>query len=290
MKRIAISLLTCNNPELVQYTLNSLITSDIIRHSLHLFLWVNESDDRTKWEQITAKYKEFMNITLSLVPDNIGIVKPRIILFNQIKRLNFDYLLEIHDDMLFPDFWFTPLIDSFKIKSEVLGFNPVLVMPFIYADFEMNLDQESINMLCAKYRNNNFYTNTMPNHPWLISMGALKQYGYYDPEFSPQICEDDDLYFRFILAGEYTVTNRQSVVMHKKGYTRFDKLPMDYKNFRLIKQKHGDFLDNLRNQYLYYDDQNKDFFKGEFAWITEIGFNNPKLKNINIGMLTGPNE
>ena len=276
MRKIAISLLTCNNKDLVQATLDSLINSDIVKHKLKLFVWVNECLDRKEWEDFFIKYQEFFNLCLAVVPENIGIVKPRIILYNEMKKENFDYLLEIHDDMLFPSLWFDNLLESFDLPLYDSGNNsmeaeksPAIAMPFIVADFEMDYSQSKINEVCYQFKEKKLYFNTIQNHPWLIDFKALKKYGYYDTVFHPQICEDDDLYFRMILAGEYTVTNKNSIVMHKKGFTRESKLPMILDNLRLIKARHGDHLDNLKAKYLYYDDNNKDFYKGEFAWLLQ---------------------
>lgn len=282
-KKIAISLLTCNNKELVSYTLDSLIRSDIVTHKLSLFLWVNESDNRVFWEDLTYKYKEFMFVTLFLVPENIGIVKPRIILYNEMIRSgkNFDYLLEIHDDMLFPSQWFEGIERTFNYRWSTKGRKPAIVMPFIYTDFEMNESQESIDFKCLSNVSKDIvYKNLVQNHPWVIDFKKLKYYGYYDPEFHPQICEDDDLYFRLILKDEFTITTKESVVMHKKELTRFNKLKMDFKNFSLIKRKHGDFLDNLKNNYLYYDDTDPNLYKGEFAWIGQDLANKKALNNL----------
>ncbi len=56
---------------------------------------------------------------------NDGIVNPRIHLFKQIMQEGYDYLLEIHADMLFPKLWITELMEL--IDEETL-----IVQPFIY--------------------------------------------------------------------------------------------------------------------------------------------------------------
>lgn len=285
-KKIAISLLTCNNKELVGYTLDSLVRSDIIKHKLTLFIWVNECTDREDWDKFLSKYSEYMDILVYSTSVNGAIVKPRIILFNRMLEryhngsYKFDYLLEIHDDMLFPSEWFEGIERTFNYNRSPSGRKPAIVMPFIYTDFEMDESQESIDFKClSNVSKDVVYKNLVQNHPWVIDFKKLKYYGYYDPEFHPQICEDDDLYFRLILKGEFTITTKESVVMHKKELTRFNKLKMDFKNFSLIKRKHGDFLDNLKNGHLHYDDMDTNLYKGEFAWIGQDLANEKALNN-----------
>ncbi len=310
-KKIAISLLTCNNKELVGYTLDSLVRSDIIKHKLTLFIWVNECTDREGWDKFLSKYSEYMDIVLATTSVNGAIVKPRIVLFNKMfnpsygmsnkqlysypKRLsynnekgssNYDYLLEIHDDMLFPSLWFEGIEKAFT-RTTPNGRKPVIVMPFIYTDFEMSESQESIDFKClSNVSEGVFYKNLVQNHPWVIDFKKLKYYGYYDPDFHPQICEDDDLYFRLILKDEFTITTKESVVMHKKELTRFNKLKMDFKNFSLIKRKHGDFLDNLKNNHLHYDDTDPNLYKGEFAWIGQDLANEKTINNMALQSLS----
>lgn len=52
------------------------------------------------------------------------------------------------------------------------------------------------------------YTNCVQVHPWLLKRPFIEHVGYFDEQFSPHQCEDDDLMMRMIEGGWRSISVR----------------------------------------------------------------------------------
>lgn len=220
MYKIAISLLYHNDEHYLTPCIESLINSDISNYDFKFFVYDNAS--AYSWEDIYElnewKFPQYNYRAM----ENQGIVKPRIHLFEEIKSQNYDYLLEIHSDMLFPSDWFEELMS-------IMGEEVFIVQPFIY---QPPKDKILTNFDCTKLKIYNnpkkIYHKCRQVHPWLINLNLIERVGgYYDCIFSPYIFEDDDLVLRAFNNGYDIKSTNKSIVIHYGGVTR----PQPISNF-----------------------------------------------------------
>jgi GT2 family glycosyltransferase len=213
MKTIAVSLLYCNDEDYLVPCVESLINSDLSEYEFKLFIFDNNSDISAK-DLIDIENWDFQNY-IYRSKQNEGIVNPRIHLFKQIMQEGYDYLLEIHADMLFPEFWLTELM---KLIDE----ETFIVQPFIY--------QPNKNTILNKFDCSSFKLYNQPKktyrkcrqvHPWIINLNLIDRVGgYYDSNYSPFIYEDDDLVYRALMNGYDIKSTNKSIVIHYGGATR----------------------------------------------------------------------
>jgi hypothetical protein len=113
-----------------------------------------------------------------------GLVQPRIDLYQRAYSDRFDWLLEIHNDMLFPSVWFAPLVNHLASPAE----NDIaVVMPAVINGERPTLAE--LDAICHGARQNGVIRNTAHVLPWLINMHAIRPCDYYDPIFHPMRCE-----------------------------------------------------------------------------------------------------
>lgn len=228
-QNIAISLLTHNDIKYLAPCIESLLKSDILEHNIKLFCVDNNSTDETR------KYLESINLEKKLIYNdtNEGIVIPRIKLHEEIKKENFDFLLELHADMVFPKKWINKL---FSLDEDDVG----ILQPNIINATKI-FSVEDLEEYIIKNGNRKVYDRCRQVHPWLIKLNKLDQIGgYYDKEFSPHECEDDDLVYRFLKNNLKIKTICDSIVVHYGGVTRHNVLPSCFsKNQQYFHNKHG---------------------------------------------------
>ena len=123
MKKIAVSLLYHNDEDYLVPCVESLISSNLSNYDFKFFVYDNNSV--ISWEGLFEIQDWNFNHYFYRSNQNDGIVNPRIHLFNKIMQEKYDYLLEIHADMLFPKLWITELI-------ELIDEETFIVQPFIY--------------------------------------------------------------------------------------------------------------------------------------------------------------
>lgn len=209
MKKIAISLLTCNDIDLAKKSIESLLDSDINKNKLKLFWWDNNSN-----YDLTDYVKE-LNVPIEIIvsKENDGIVIPRIKLFEKIKKENFDYLLEIHADMVFTEKWSE---EVFKLDDG----NTAIMMPTII-NSKSRFSIEQIEEFSKKYKKDNIIECARQVHPWIIKLNLLESVGgYYYDIYAPMRLEDDDLVFRVLKNGYKIRATENSIVCHYGQSTR----------------------------------------------------------------------
>jgi GT2 family glycosyltransferase len=225
--RIAISLITHNDLTYLKPCLESLFNSDINQHEFKLFVCDNNSNNDLK------EYLKSINVDKYIIFNiiNEGIVMPRIKVYNEIIKENFDFLLELHSDMLFPKIWLEPLLNIDDIETGIL--QPHIYLPQSIID--VNYLEKKIESL--KY--DKTYNKCRQVHPWLIKLNQLNEIGgYYDENFSPQQCEDDDLVYRILKNGLKIKSTGLSWVCHYGGVTRnkvLQSFAHEHKNYFMKK-------------------------------------------------------
>lgn len=213
--KIAISLLCHNDEYLLKPCLDSLFNSDLKNHEFKLFCYDNAS------EQGMKDYLNSLNINKHIFSSetNDGIVIPRIKNYENIKNEDFDFLLELHSDMIFPKIWIDPLFNIFDEQTGILE-------PHIYIPNKRIISAEEFEQIVENLRTNVIYSKCRQNHPWLINLKILDLIdGYYDPAYSPHECEDDDLVYRVLKNNFKIKTTGQSWVVHYGGMIRHYLLP-----------------------------------------------------------------
>ena len=147
----------------------------------------------------------------------------------QLKKENYDFLLEIHADMLFPKAWIDYLFDIDDEDTIVL--EPHIVHPPGIWD-NKQLEDHVSNYFGrivvgsgivgdGGVDENKIYTKCRQVHPWLVKLDMLDLVGgYYDPIFEPQRCEDDDFTWRILEGGYNIKSTAKSWVLHYGGGTR----------------------------------------------------------------------
>lgn len=253
MKKIAISLVTMFS-SFTSNSLKTLFESDIndkTKYEAKIFVFINSIDDIIKKERVIKeinKLKKSYNFNFELIfsNHNEGITIPRIKIMDAILKTDAEYFLEIHDDMIFTNDFFTNMINVFEIDSKYK-----IVMPSLIE--VKDLKTESSEDIKDRGRQGAILTEScVQSHPWLIDMKLIKEIGYFDKDFSPSAGEDDDLYKRIYDAGYVPVHTSMSLVGHKQGFTR-NATGLGYCDYnRLFEAKHHmtvrDFQINIVDQ------------------------------------------
>lgn len=228
--KIAISLLCHNDEAFLKPCLDSLFQSDLLNHDIKLFCFDNNSNESMK------NYLNLLEINKWVYSSqtNEGIVIPRIKIYEQIKKEDFDFLLEIHSDMVFPKKWLEPLLNIFDSET-------VILEPHIYQPTNRTIGVDEFQSKLPSLLNDEIYDKCRQTHPWLVNLKLLDNIGgYYDPLFSPHECEDDDLVYRVIKNGFKIKSTGQSWVVHYGGVIRHKVLPSSLsKHFAYFEKKHG---------------------------------------------------
>lgn len=153
---------------------------------------------------------------------NLGIVLPRIRIMQEVLKeeqagsTQYDWLLEVHDDMLFPRSWFKELICHDKPDVAIL-------MPMRLSQKFSNTSE--LEYACEQAKSDVVSSQAHPNHPWLLRLDAVRQVGYYDSWLSPWEFEDTEFYYfvcaltpwKCIVVGQSVVVHPGSGTWAKKG-------------------------------------------------------------------------
>ena len=228
--KIAINLLTCNDLQLLKPCFNSLFESDLMNYDFKFFIIDNGSNQELKNFLSEIKYPKWIKFNTK----NEGIVIPRIEIYNEIKNENFDYMIEIHADMLFPKLWISGLLDAFDEQTAI-------VQPFILVNHNRTIEVDDMNLLIERHKSNEIYENVRQVYPQILNLSIINKIGYYDPIFHPMCCEDDDLFYRIMINGYKTKALKSSIVVHYGGMTRnvtYDHKCDDIGKFKIFYNKH----------------------------------------------------
>lgn len=233
--KIAISLLGCNDKALMVPCMESLLLSDIVNYDFQLYYIDNNSTDGTYEYIQTLKCKKWVKQNKV----NEGIVLPRIEIMNKILEDGRNtYTLEIHADMLFPAKWISYLLSEFDDKTGA-------VMPFILNNPNRNLNIDELEGLVKIHSSSEIFKQVRQVHPWILNNEIIKIIGYYDADYSPQNCEDDDLMFKLLKNGYITKAVKNSIVCHYGGKTRTYTHHGLIRNLELFKTKNGINIDDM---------------------------------------------
>jgi len=229
--KIAISLVCHNDEYLLNYCINSLLKSDIINHNLKLFCYDNNSNENLKRFLNQIEMDKWIYSSES----NEGIVIPRIKIYQEIIKENFDFILELHSDMLFPKKWLEPLIEIFDETTGII--QPHIFVPRSKGQISLEYFESKLPDLLS----NNQYEKCRQNHPWLINTKIIDKIGgYYDEIFSPHECEDDDFVYRVLKNGFKIKSTGLSWVVHYGGSIRHKLLPSNLsRNKKLFSEKNN---------------------------------------------------
>lgn len=235
--KVAISLLSCNDGFLIKRALESLRASDIMEHSVKLFHFDNGSQDGT------VEYIKSLSIDRDIweSKENLGITLPRIQLMEAIQREGYDCTVEIHADMLFPKHWFAPLAARLRTR---LG----IVMPFIIQGIPLNIPLTLVEKIVQAHASDEVVGNVLQVHPWVLNNNAIRDVGYYDPQFSPHECEDDDLMYRLITNDYQVEAVKRSIVVHFGQITRTKLLAPTYNMLRFLAKNGVTILDYINGR------------------------------------------
>jgi len=232
---VGMSLVIANRTMFLQPMLESLFRSDVMQHDLTLFVWLNFPTNDSPAADFFANFDSPVRI-IALADkhySNHQIVIPRIRIYETMKLLSeesgcpFDFLLELHDDMLFFPQWFNALLPArFQYPCNISTMGCAIIMPFIIREKKDNTSMLSIDMAALEatanriYKKNRILSRCYPVHPWLLNMTILSKLGYYDEKYAPQEVEDIDLYFRADKAGYKSAAVLSSFVYHQGELTR----------------------------------------------------------------------
>lgn len=241
--KIALSLLMYKKPEFTIKMLDTLFNSDIKNHNISLFVQDNSPDSCKPARDFIRKSGIEHNIFRSPDNENIGIVLSRIAIMNEILKQKFDYMLELHNDMIFCPNWFEELI---KVREDKVG----ILCPYIFQSFHMDWTQQQMEEKCSQYREEKIDDNVIQTHPWLVNMNLVKEIGYYDPKYSPEQCEDDDFMYRAIKANWKTRATKMSWVGHIGGATRAGDPLILMEHLNYFYYKHKLTIPQFKQQYL----------------------------------------
>eukprot|EP01105_Mastigella_eilhardi_P027720 TRINITY_DN870_c1_g1_i5.p1 TRINITY_DN870_c1_g1~~TRINITY_DN870_c1_g1_i5.p1 ORF type:complete len:810 (-),score=198.83 TRINITY_DN870_c1_g1_i5:26-2380(-) len=233
---VGISMLVAKSATFLCEMLRSLEVSDVMTdHDVGVFAWVNFPGSEA--ERAFRAWPTRASLEVLSSGTNEGITLPRIRIYEAMRshtEYPYDVLVEVHDDMIFPPFWFNELASHLSPPDTP---NPVMITyPVIVTDYPVNATRRDlmgyINNFHPRYRLNPATTpitvNPMPTHPWVLDLHALTQAcheTYYDPMFHQQHGEDNDLLMRLEGAGCKHAQVHASWVGHRSCSTRLTLAP-----------------------------------------------------------------
>lgn len=263
--RIAISLVVADRWHLLYRMFYSLLESDfgdtISSDNVTLFIWVNIPVMNnnmmvflrhilTPWRVIVLSNKEGKD--LSIVTPRIRIYQT-LLEYERNHRQQFDYMIEIHDDMLFPPKWFTELLLAKNSKECHIGKGCGIIMPFIlntphYGAIDL-WTGTTVYELTKKYHRNKILSQCLQVHPWMTNLSMVREIGYYDEAFAPEDVDDDDFYYRVIKGGYQVIAVQNSFVYHGLTTTRRGSGNLSG-HFEIFESKHNMSVYDFQNKIL----------------------------------------
>lgn len=231
------------HPEYTRKMLDSLLSSDIANENIKLFVQDNSPELSKPARDYIRGMTRSTVIYKAPNGENLGIVLSRIALMNEILKEDFDYMLEIHNDMIFCTNWFKKLVE---VDADDVG----ILCPYIYQSFDMSWTQQQMDERCKLYIDNKVDDNVIQTHPWLVKIPTVREIGYYDPNYAPEQCEDDDFLCRAIAHKWKSRTTKQSWVGHIGGVTRDGDQIALRRNMQYFHQKYGMSVLEFKKRFL----------------------------------------
>jgi GT2 family glycosyltransferase len=241
------------NRERLRIMFKTLFESDIMDYDFNFSILENGSDMNgfRLIHELLNKYEKQLGENQTIVYNqsykSLGIVFARNCTIYRLLAIEpFDYLLELHNDMVFPKVWFKPLIDFLEKNEDYAIVSPNIINNDIVKFTEVK-DEHFKN---AKVTGP---TTFIANHPDLIRMSALEEVGIYDEKLLFQNWEEVQLWYRLDKAGYKTGMIPDSIVYHEKAATR---LPL----YDEVEEYGGTDMANLKINLLLYGDDFKDWY------------------------------
>jgi UDP-N-acetylglucosamine 2-epimerase (non-hydrolysing) len=116
-----------------------------------------------------------------------------------------NFLVEGHDELIFTESWFEPLMDHFKPHVGLL-------MPFVWNGSDPSMTPDDLAAVVAPLRQRVVFQNCLQVHPWVVNLEMVRKIGYFDKRYSPMEVEDDDFYYRVIQGGYVALSIKSSWV------------------------------------------------------------------------------
>lgn len=245
--------------------MDSLFKSDLVKYLFVFSILENGSNNEGMMLSfsLALKYQEKcrddQKIYWNMYRDGLGIIFSRNYTFYRIlAEQKVDYMLELHNDMIFPEVWLEPLVTFMENNLEY-----AVISPNIFNSTSVKFE----NVTESDFKRKTIgITKYIANHPDLIRMKYLDQIGYYNENLIGQNWEEVELWYRFSKLGYGIGIHPKSVVYHEKAVTRLEltKFMEDkYKdaggvrvNLNIISKLHPDF-------HVYY----KKYFSMEDDWV-----------------------
>jgi hypothetical protein len=260
--KIAVSLLAYRDSPPIMGALNSLGASDMCaNHDVVIYVYPNlagsPAHEFLKSYQIalpTNITNRFQLVVLAAPSSNQGIVVPRIKIWETIRqghpihKYPFDFMLEMHDDMLFPRVWFEALLQENDPSQRIGILCPVIInqppeafdlLPFDAQKVEHHVHLQEVISKFEHFRLKGHVDHVVQTHPWLVNLTMLEKLGYYDESFHPADCEDDDMVIRAEKNGWVLRLATSSIVVHQTFRIRSKALPSRLaEHFAKFEKKH----------------------------------------------------
>jgi len=228
--KVAICLLTLNNFQWTKACIES-IEKHTQKQLYDLYILDNGSSDGTVEYLKENKYK------VLFMTSNVGIIVGRNLVTKFARRNGFyDYICQIHNDMLFTDNWLDIMLKTIQSDEKCL----LLGIANIINRNPLDLSDDIRNSLAIACRDDKIGRANLD--PRLIHNNAYDLIGFYDESFIEQDCEDCDFNKRVEDAGYKFLATNRAVIWHPWQTTR-KSLPnaSEYskRNIETFKKKHG---------------------------------------------------
>ena len=234
---IGANLLVCNsqaNPihlRASEWALNSLLDSDFQQHDWRLVVVDNGSvcDGTAEW--MARLPQRDHRISTIRMATNVGIPKARNAGYRQLMDgTDTDFVLEVHNDHLFPHDWLGPLVDMMEREAKLGLACPALITgggqwfsPAARDLYNRPYPVARARLEAYAKSARKSQTKIGLQHPVLKRVAMLQQIGLYDEGFPGKTnFEDLDECFRAHRAGWHYWVIRQSVVFHHYHLTRLE--------------------------------------------------------------------
>jgi GT2 family glycosyltransferase len=251
---IGVNLLVCNRtPEhrrATEVALESLVRSDLTHYPYAMVVVDNGSTDETavwveRWMQERAVRGEVVALR-----ENRGIAAGRNVGYRALLEDPTVWaVIEVHNDMVFPDRWAGPLLESLDADHTVglagarlMTPRGTLGSPRVRVDYTWPLERIVAVVTAAALRHRQPGRRPGLQHPVAKRVAMLRQIGLYDEAYRGMNFEDTDEVKRATDAGWQAVVVGEAVVWHAYTYSRlqfgYDNRRCYRENLAHFRQKH----------------------------------------------------
>lgn len=243
--RVGINLLTCNRrPEHLTATMvavETLLESDAMASDPVLAAVDNGSQGGT------VDYLMARGFRVRALSENVGIAAGRNRVYDLLGWPTLDVVVEIHNDMIFPSVWLTPLLAALRETTQLglacaslITQNGVLGSPRVPISYDWPRPRilETVERGVEAARRPGVRRPGL-QHPVAKRVEMLAQIGLYDERFSGSNFEDTDEVRRALAGGWLYEVIGEAVVWHHYLFSRLQVGPEHNSAFR---ENRGRFL------------------------------------------------